>query len=166
MMIRKPEHRLRAVLQLCSGKRVCEETGAAQPAYKMEATRIVAEFPAPKGDDLEDMGSAADPIERKQVRRPFARGGSHACGEFGSVLAAGTLALGARQCKAGAWGCGGGSAALTGVPQRRQAGVQLPAPGRMLLHGICSLVLGLDGPWNAGVLELCELRSALSPFLA
>lgn len=67
MMIRKPEHRLRAILQLCSGKRVCEETGSPQPAYKMEATRIVAEFPAPRGDDLEDMGPAADPIERKQV---------------------------------------------------------------------------------------------------
>ena len=94
MMIRKPEHRLRAVLQLCSGKRVCEETGAAQPAYKMEATRIVAEFPAPKGDDLEDLGSAADPIERKQVHRPIGQGCSKHVAGWGGGLAAGSLLWG------------------------------------------------------------------------
>ena len=64
--IRKPEQRLRAVLGLCAGKRVCEETGSLQPAYKMEATRIVAEFPPPRGDEMEEMDTA-DPVERKQV---------------------------------------------------------------------------------------------------
>ena len=98
MMVRKPEHRLRAVLALCGGKRVCEETGAPQPQYKMEATRIVAEFPAPKGDDLEDMGPAADPIERKQVQSPTpALRDSRSCAGGMGGMPASSLKYG--------WGC-------------------------------------------------------------
>lgn len=66
--MKRPAARLAAMLALCSGKRVCDETGAAQPAYKQEGTRIMAEFPKPKGDDALDQEDMGDPIERKQVR--------------------------------------------------------------------------------------------------
>ncbi|KAK9808301.1 hypothetical protein WJX73_009827 [Symbiochloris irregularis] len=66
MGIRRPAARLAAMLALCGSKRVCDETGAPQPAYKQEGTRIVAEFPKPKGDDALDQEDMADPIERKQ----------------------------------------------------------------------------------------------------
>lgn len=69
LKIKRPASRLAAMLALCGGKRTCDETGALQPAYKQEGTRIVAEFPKPKGDDALDQEDMADPIERKQVGR-------------------------------------------------------------------------------------------------
>ena len=48
MRTRNPEQRLRAFLQLCGSKRFDEETGAPQPAYKLDSMRIMAEFPKPK----------------------------------------------------------------------------------------------------------------------
>ena len=48
MRTRNPEQRLRAFLALCGGKRFDEETGAPQPAYRMDSMRIMAEFPKPK----------------------------------------------------------------------------------------------------------------------
>ena len=48
MRTRNPEQRLRAFLALCGGRRFDEETGAPQPAYKMDSMRIMAEFPKPK----------------------------------------------------------------------------------------------------------------------
>ena len=48
MRTRNPEQRLRAFLALCGSKRFDEETGAPQPAYKMDSMRIMAEFPKPK----------------------------------------------------------------------------------------------------------------------
>ena len=48
MRTRNPEQRLRAFLALCGSRRFDEETGAPQPAYKMDSMRIMAEFPKPK----------------------------------------------------------------------------------------------------------------------
>lgn len=45
---KSPEARLRAFVALCGSKRFDEETGAPQPAYRLEVTRIMAEFPRPK----------------------------------------------------------------------------------------------------------------------
>ncbi|KAK9843436.1 hypothetical protein WJX81_002541 [Elliptochloris bilobata] len=63
MSKRSPEARLRAFLNLCASKRVCEHTGGPQPAYKMDGMRIMADFPKPRDDDA--MESVAD-VERKQ----------------------------------------------------------------------------------------------------
>jgi DNA-directed RNA polymerase beta' subunit len=49
MRTRNPEQRLRAFLALCGSKRFDEETGAPQPAYRMDSMRLMAEFPKPKG---------------------------------------------------------------------------------------------------------------------
>jgi hypothetical protein len=67
MKVRSPERRLRIFTALCQGKRVCEHTGGPQPTYRLEhgTLKIQAEFPAPKGDDAEEMGMEA--MERKQV---------------------------------------------------------------------------------------------------
>ena len=66
---RNPEQRLRAFVSLCQGKREDENTGAAQPVYKleMERMRIWAEFPQRKGGGqgtTEDEASL-DAAERK-----------------------------------------------------------------------------------------------------
>ncbi|BDA48126.1 probable DNA-directed RNA polymerase II subunit RPB1 [Coccomyxa sp. Obi] len=61
---KNPEARLRAFVALCGSKRFDEETGAPQPAYRLEVTRIMAEFPRPKDDDADiDMGTE---VERRQ----------------------------------------------------------------------------------------------------
>ena len=62
--VRNREQRLRAFLNLCGGKRLDEESGGLQPAYRVDGLGIRAEFPKPKGDDDMDLG---DNIERKQV---------------------------------------------------------------------------------------------------
>lgn len=53
MRTRNPEQRLRAFLSLCGSKRFDEETGAPQPAYKLDSMRLMAEFPKPKGVSLQ-----------------------------------------------------------------------------------------------------------------
>lgn len=62
--LRNPESRLRAFLELCSGKKHDDSTGGPQPAYRTEAgMKITAEFPKNKDAD-DDM---QDQAERKQV---------------------------------------------------------------------------------------------------
>jgi hypothetical protein len=49
MRTKNAEARLRAFVALCGSKRFDEETGAPQPAYKLDGPlRIMAEFPRPK----------------------------------------------------------------------------------------------------------------------
>ncbi len=62
--VKSGEQRLRAFLNICGSKRVDEESGGLQPAYRIDGITIRAEFPKPKGDDDIDLG---DNIERKQV---------------------------------------------------------------------------------------------------
>ena len=62
--VKSGEQRLRAFLNICGSKRVDEESGGLQPAYRVDGIIIRAEFPKPKGDDDIDLG---DNIERKQV---------------------------------------------------------------------------------------------------
>jgi DNA-directed RNA polymerase II subunit RPB1 len=65
--IKNPERRLRAFTQVCQGKRVCEHTGAPQPAVRLEhgTLRIVAEFAKTRaGEDGEE--GTLDAMERKQ----------------------------------------------------------------------------------------------------
>lgn len=63
--VRSGEQRLRAFLNICGSKRVDEESGGLQPAYRIDGITIRAEFPKAKGDDDDEMGTN---IERKQVR--------------------------------------------------------------------------------------------------
>lgn len=62
--VKSGEQRLRAFLNICGSKRVDEESGGLQPAYRVDGITIRAEFPKPKGDDDLDLG---DNIERKQA---------------------------------------------------------------------------------------------------
>ena len=74
MKVRNPEKRLRAFVSLCQPKRQCEHTGGPQPTYRLEhgTLKILAEFPAPKDGDDEEM-APAEAVERKQARRPLLR---------------------------------------------------------------------------------------------
>lgn len=63
--IRRPERRLHRLAQECGSKKKCERTGAAQPKYKMEGIRIIAEFPTPKKTDDDD--TMMETFERRTV---------------------------------------------------------------------------------------------------
>lgn len=67
MKVRNPERRLRAFTSICQVKRTCELTGAAQPTYRLEhgTMKIMAEFPAPKGDD--DDGGVEVPERKLEI---------------------------------------------------------------------------------------------------
>lgn len=68
--VRSREARLRAFLNVCGAKRVDEESGGLQPAYRIDGITIRAEFPKPKGDKGDDDMDLGDNIERKQVYFP------------------------------------------------------------------------------------------------
>jgi len=61
------EQRLRAFLNVCGSKRMDEESGGPQPAYRLDGVTIRAEFAKPKGDDDMDLG---DNVELKQASPP------------------------------------------------------------------------------------------------
>lgn len=63
--IARPQKRLRAVMDVCRGKSRDDETGALQPTFKIEQrSKLVAEFPATKEDDI---NAIPDTGERKQT---------------------------------------------------------------------------------------------------
>ena len=64
MKLRTNEARLRAFLDICSGRKLDDGTGGQQPSYRVESgMKITAEFPKTKDAD-DDM---QDQAERKQV---------------------------------------------------------------------------------------------------
>eukprot|EP00879_Flechtneria_rotunda_P006150 GHRR01006467.1.p1 GENE.GHRR01006467.1~~GHRR01006467.1.p1 ORF type:complete len:1335 (+),score=429.51 GHRR01006467.1:359-4363(+) len=63
LMLRKPQARLRHFVAACASKRFDDAGGNPQPSYKLEAMKILMEFPKPK--DPEAAGAMAD-VERKQ----------------------------------------------------------------------------------------------------
>lgn len=71
--------RLERAMKACATKKVDFNSGAKQPKYKLEAKgriNIVAEFPAPKADEVED--GAEVKMERTQVR-PRSGAAPHTC---------------------------------------------------------------------------------------
>eukprot|EP00873_Tetraselmis_striata_P038203 jgi/Tetstr1/458467/TSEL_004322.t2 len=51
LRIRNPENRLRYFTKCCAGMRVNPATGAPQPQYRLESTKVTAEFPAQRDSD-------------------------------------------------------------------------------------------------------------------